>query len=546
MANATAEVQAGIVIWGDDKIKFPVIATAQTWWGGIMTCLDGSGWLQQAADTAGYKFAGIYAQEGSPSIVFSGEANGDHNYLIERPWRFIMAIASAAQGDEGKRVYVVDNQTVGYTSSNTILVGQVDKVLTATSVLIAPIYATLYPVTLAGNVLAFTGATGVDQITFPTNLADALSFAQGSNLYLTFVTTTGSELTAIKSPAATGVTSNGGGITATAGTGGTTSGTGGTIVMAGGAGGAGSTTGPGGLVSLTGGASTGSSAGGSASLVGGAGGLVSTGGAAIITGGAGGATSGNGGAVTTTGGAGTGTSGVGGACTATGGAGVGASAGGASKIIGGAGGLTGAGGAVNVTGGAGGGTSGTGGVAAVAGGAGTGTSAAGGAASVTGGASPGASGTAGAASIDAGAAASGTGATVNISDVNATGTYLNRGPLKALQVGLTLTALGSNQSSTPTSAQLLGGFLTQASTTGAGTVGLPSGTNLSAACARTPVTGDTFDVFFSNIGTQTLTITGATGTTVAAGLNSGIVQSTSAILKFYNTGANTWTIYTKL
>lgn len=119
--------------------------------------------------------------------------------------------------------------------------------------------------------------------------------------------------------------------------------------------------------------------------------------------------------------------------------------------------------------------------------------------------------------------------------------YVNRGALKALQVGLTLTALGTAQSSAPTSAQLLGGFLTQTGATGAGAVTLPTGTALSTACARTPAVGDSFEVVFANLGGgQTLTITGATGTTVVSG--GAIATAKSAVLKVINTGANAWSI----
>jgi len=240
-------------------------------------------------------------------------------------------------------------------------------------------------ITLSGATLTFNAATGSNSILLVDNLADALSVAQSTNKYLTFVTTDGSEATNVKAPAATAVTNAGGAINVTAGTGGTTSGTGGAVTGAAGAGGAGASVGTGGAVSWTGGASTGSGAGGAASLIGGAGGLVSTGGACVITGGAGGATSGAGGAVTITGGASAGTSGAGGATSMIGGAGIGASAGGLAKIVGGLAGTTGVGGGAQVTGGAGGATSGNGGVVALRGGAGT-LNADGGAVTISGGA----------------------------------------------------------------------------------------------------------------------------------------------------------------
>lgn len=128
-------------------------------------------------------------------------------------------------------------------------------------------------------------------------------------------------------------------------------------------------------------------------------------------------------------------------------------------------------------------------------------------------------------------------------DTSTGGVGLNRGNLQALQVGMTLTGLGTTQSSTPTSAQLLGGILTQTGATGAGAITLPTGTALSAACPRTPATGDTFECTFVNItGSQTLTVTGATGTTVVGGAT--IASAKSAKLVFTCTGSNTWNIYT--
>lgn len=136
--------------------------------------------------------------------------------------------------------------------------------------------------------------------------------------------------------------------------------------------------------------------------------------------------------------------------------------------------------------------------------------------------------------------AQGTGA-LALGDTSTGPVYVNRGALAALQVGLTLTALGTTQSSTPTSAQLLGGFLTQTGSTGAGTITLPTGTALSTACNRTPATGDSFDCEFANLGGgQTLTVTGATGTTVISG--GAIATAKSATLKFICTGSNAWSI----
>lgn len=131
---------------------------------------------------------------------------------------------------------------------------------------------------------------------------------------------------------------------------------------------------------------------------------------------------------------------------------------------------------------------------------------------------------------------------ISLGDTSTGPAYLNRGALAALQVGQTLTGLGTAQSSAPTSAQLLGGLLTQTGATGAGVITLPSGTALSTACNRTPAVGDTFECIFINVaGGQTLTVTGTTGTTVVGGAT--IATGVGAKLVFYNSGANTWNVY---
>jgi hypothetical protein len=53
--------------------------------------------------------------------------------------------------------------------------------------------------TLAGNTITFGGATGGNTITFPDNLANALTIGEGANAYMTFVTTDSSE--AVQFPA---------------------------------------------------------------------------------------------------------------------------------------------------------------------------------------------------------------------------------------------------------------------------------------------------------------------------------------------------------
>jgi hypothetical protein len=118
---------------------------------------------------------------------------------------------------------------------------------------------------------------------------------------------------------------------------------------------------------------------------------------------------------------------------------------------------------------------------------------------------------------------------------------IGRGSVSAPILSNTTTALGTTQNSTPTAAQLLGGIVTQTSATGAGTVTLPTGTQLSTAVPGVAV-GDTFTVTFANLGGgQTLTITGASGSTVLG--NATVPSAKFATLVFTNTGSNAWSVY---
>jgi hypothetical protein len=120
--------------------------------------------------------------------------------------------------------------------------------------------------------------------------------------------------------------------------------------------------------------------------------------------------------------------------------------------------------------------------------------------------------------------------------------FFNRGGSKAPVTNLTVASLGTTQNSTPTAAQLLNGIVTQTGATGAGTVTLPTGTQLSSACGQTPAIGDTFSCLFANLGGgQTLTITGATGSTVKG--TAAVASGKNAVLIFENTGTNTWDVY---
>jgi len=120
-------------------------------------------------------------------------------------------------------------------------------------------------------------------------------------------------------------------------------------------------------------------------------------------------------------------------------------------------------------------------------------------------------------------------------------TTVNRGVLKALVVGELLTAAGATQNSTPTAAQLLGGIFTHQSQTAGGTCTLDTGTNISTAVTGVTV-GDTFNCLYANVGNQTVTLTGASGSTVIG--TASVLAGANALMIFINTGSNAWSVYT--
>ena len=89
----------------------------------------------------------------------------------------------------------------------------------------------------------------------------------------------------------------------------------------------------------------------------------------------------------------------------------------------------------------------------------------------------------------------------------------------------------------------MGGFITHASTKGAGTLTLPTGTQLSTAITGVAV-GDNFFVQYANTGNQTVTVTGATGSAVVG--TAAVPTLKNCLLMFINTGTNTWNVYTNL
>jgi len=95
----------------------------------------------------------------------------------------------------------------------------------------------------------------------------------------------------------------------------------------------------------------------------------------------------------------------------------------------------------------------------------------------------------------------------------------------------------ATQNATPTAAQMLGGLITHASVTGAGTFTVPTGALMSGAISGN-VAGDSFRTVYANTGTQTVTITAASGNTLTGTV--AVLPGKNAEIFNVCTGASTW------
>ena len=95
----------------------------------------------------------------------------------------------------------------------------------------------------------------------------------------------------------------------------------------------------------------------------------------------------------------------------------------------------------------------------------------------------------------------------------------------------------ATQNGTPTPANLFGGLITHTSTTGAGTLTLPTGTAMDSALTGVG-TGDSQWTLYANVGNQTVTITAASGFTITG--TAAVPAGKNAQLYSVRTGTNTW------
>ncbi len=123
MANTTGNDRLMTTPWDSQyhlKLPYAIPGSSTTFYAAQLIGRDGSGNLIQADDTAKYELVGVIQDvirvqvDPSDSVQTNGQL-GDKMALVERPLCYTAKIASAAAGDEGKKVYVKYNNEVQYT-----------------------------------------------------------------------------------------------------------------------------------------------------------------------------------------------------------------------------------------------------------------------------------------------------------------------------------------------------------------------------------------------------------------------------------------------
>ena len=96
------------------------------------------------------------------------------------------------------------------------------------------------------------------------------------------------------------------------------------------------------------------------------------------------------------------------------------------------------------------------------------------------------------------------------------------------------------QNATLPASTLLSGFLVHTSVTGAGTLTVSTGALLDAGFPEWQI-GEVYSCFYLNDGTQTVTLTGDTGTTAASAQTIATLQG--RMIRFLKTAAATYTVW---
>jgi hypothetical protein len=106
-------------------VAYPVKANARIWKGALV-CIDSTGYLVPASDTANLRFVGVAFE----SVDNTGGANGAKRCRVVKRGTFIYnRIGSFTQADIGTTARAITDNEVAKTSTNNIVVGTVVELL---------------------------------------------------------------------------------------------------------------------------------------------------------------------------------------------------------------------------------------------------------------------------------------------------------------------------------------------------------------------------------------------------------------------------------
>lgn len=111
-----------------EMVDVPVLASA-TIYKGALVVDKGTGFASAGDDGSGYVFLGVAVEKADNS---SG-SDGDVSVRVYKTGSYLYTKATAVQTDLGQAVYIHDDQTVGTSSTNSVLAGYVAEYIDSTT-----------------------------------------------------------------------------------------------------------------------------------------------------------------------------------------------------------------------------------------------------------------------------------------------------------------------------------------------------------------------------------------------------------------------------
>lgn len=142
------------------------VAAAKRIFGGALVARDAAGNAVPAANTAGLRLLGVSEEWDVNNLA---GAAGDRSVKVRSRGRYTLAASGLAAGDEGKLLFVVDDDTGALTTTQLITIGPIAKVLSATSaeVELDPTFRLTQTPLAAGTLGAGLSAAIVQSLTLP-------------------------------------------------------------------------------------------------------------------------------------------------------------------------------------------------------------------------------------------------------------------------------------------------------------------------------------------------------------------------------------------